>query len=282
MSSTSDPLPLLTRPARHLFLSPHYDDVPLSAGATVRLLADYGLAPETLVVFGSEPDRDRPLSAFAEEMHERWGLTANEVVASRQAEEAAAATELGAQTRILPFQDAIYRGDSYQSNEDLFGSPATEEMSLPKAIAASLDLADLPDATTRIYAPLGVGKHVDHQIVYLAGQELAGKGWEVWFYEDIPYALRPMALDARLAEIGAATRLEPVARIPAESTWDRKIDAILRYPSQLETVFLQYVGVGTTREEISEALSAYAARAGDGAMAERFWHLSDAPASAGS
>ena len=282
MSSTSELPPLLIRPARHLFLSPHYDDVPLSAGATVRLLADHGLAPETLVVFGSEPDRDRPLSAFAEAMHERWGLTANEVIASRQAEETAAAAELGAQTRVLPFQDAIYRGERYLSDEDLFGSPATEEAALAAAIAASLDLADSPDATVRVYAPLGVGKHVDHQIVHLAGQELASRGWDVWFYEDIPYALRPMALDTRLAEIGAATRLEPVAHIPARSTWDRKIDAILRYPSQLETVFLQYVGVGTTREEIDEALSAYAARAGDGTMAERFWHLSDAPASAGS
>ena len=282
MSSTSEVPSLLTRPARHLFLSPHYDDVPLSAGATVRLLADRGRVPETLVVFGSEPDRDRPLSAFAEAMHERWGLTANEVIASRQAEEAAAAAELGAQTRVLPFRDAIYRGDWYLSDEDLFGSPTTEETSLPAAIAASLDLADSPDATTRIYAPLGVGKHVDHQIVHLAGQELAGRGWDVWFYEDIPYALRHMALDTRLAEIGAATRLQPVARIPAESTWERKIDAILRYPSQLETVFLEYVGVGTTREEIDEALSAYAVRAGDGAMAERFWQLSDGPASRGS
>ena len=134
MSSASDPLPLLTRPARHLFLSPHYDDVPLSAGATVRLLADHGLAPETLVVFGSEPDRDRPLSAFAEAMHEKWGLSASEVIASRQAEEAAAAAELGAQTRVLPFRDAIYRGDAYLSDEDLFGSPATEEASLPTMI----------------------------------------------------------------------------------------------------------------------------------------------------
>jgi LmbE family N-acetylglucosaminyl deacetylase len=282
MSSTSDLPPQLTRPARHLFLSPHYDDVPLSAGATVRLLADRGLTPETLVVFGSEPDRDRPLSAFAEAMHERWGLTANEVIASRQAEETAAAAELGAQTRVLPFQDAIYRGEHYLSDEDLFGSPAPEEAALVAAIAASLDLADSPDATVRIYAPLGIGKHVDHQIVHLAGQELASRGRDVWFYEDIPYALRPMALDTRLAEIGAAIRLEPVAHIPARSTWDRKIDAILRYPSQLETVFLQYVGVGTTRKEIDEALSAYAARAGDGTMAERFWHLSDAPASAGS
>ncbi len=282
MSSSGDPLPLLTSPGRHLYLSPHYDDIPLSAGATVRLLADDGLAPETLVVFGSEPDRDRPLSAFAEAMHERWGLTANEVIASRQAEETAAAAELGAQTRVLPFQDAIYRGEYYLSDEDLFGAPATEEAALAAAIAASLDLADSPDATTRIYAPLGVGKHVDHQIVHLAGYDLAARGWDVWFYEDIPYALKPMALDARLAEIGATTRLELVAGVPARTVWDQKIDAILRYPSQLETVFRQYVGVGTTREEIGEALSAYAARAGDGTEVERFWRLSEAPPSIGS
>jgi hypothetical protein len=182
----------------------------------------------------------------------------------------------------LPFRDAIYRGDYYLSNEDLFGTPAAEEASLPAVIAASLDLADSPDATTRFYAPLGVGKHVDHQIVHLAGQELAARGWDIWFYEDIPYALKPMALDTRLAEVRATARLEPVARIPAQATWDRKIDAILRYPSQLETVFLQYVGVGTTRQEIDAALSSYAARAGDGTMAERFWQLTDASTSRGS
>src|SRR5215213_6357423 len=157
----------LTGPSRHLFLSPHYDDIPLSAGATVRLLADRDLTPETLVVFGSEPDLARPLSAFARAMHERWGLTANEVIASRRAEEVAAAAVLGAQTRVLPFRDAIYRGDYYLSDDDLFGSLAPEEASLPAAIAESLELAGSPDAATRIYAPLGVGKHVDHQIVHL-------------------------------------------------------------------------------------------------------------------
>jgi LmbE family N-acetylglucosaminyl deacetylase len=273
---------MLTRPERHLFLSPHYDDIPLSTGATVRLLADRGLAPETLIVFGSEPDRDRPLSAFAEAMHEGWGLTANEVIASRQAEEISAATVLGARTRVLPFRDAIYRGDYYLSDDDLFGSPAIEERSLPAAVAASLDLASSPDATTRIYAPLGIGEHVDHQIVYLAAKQLGGKGWDVWFYEDIPYTLKPGALDARLGEVQATTRLAPVAHVPAQSVWDQKIDAILCYPSQLETVFLQYVGVGTTRAEISEALSAYAAQVGDGAMMERFWALNQTPTPTGS
>ena len=74
----------------------------------------------------------------------------------------------------------------------------------------------------------------------------------------------------------------PVAHVPAQAVWDQKIDAILRYPSQIETVFLQYVGIGTTRAEISEALSAYATQVGDGAMVERFWGVNQAPAPVGS
>ena len=279
MSSGSAIPPQLMSPRRHLFLSPHYDDIPLSAGATVRLLADRGQAPETLIVFGSEPDRHRPLTAFAKAMHEGWGLTANEVIASRQAEDHAAAAVLGALTRVLPFRDAIYRGDYYLSDDDLFGSPAPKEASLPATVATSLDLGSRPDGATRIYAPLGIGKHVDHQLVYLAARQLAEDGWDVWFYEDIPYALRPGALEARLGDVRPTTRLMPVARVPANAVWDHKIDAILCYPSQLETIFQQYVGVGTTRAEISEALAAYATQAGDGALAERFWGLDLAAAS---
>ena len=267
----------LTRPSRHLFLSPHYDDIPLSAGATVRHFADRGLTPETLVVFGSEPDRGQQLSPFAQQMHQVWGLTADQVIASRYAEETAAASILGATTRVLPFRDAIYRGHVYLSDPDLFGVPALSEASLPTEIVESLELGESPDAGTRIYAPLAVGKHVDHQLVHRAAKDLATSGWDVWFYEDIPYALKPDALEIRLAEIRepAGIRLEPVASIPAESVWDRKIDAILRYPSQLETVFRQYVGVGTTRREISEALMNYAVGAGDGVLAERFWRISE-------
>ncbi|MBA3450893.1 MAG: hypothetical protein H0T18_06755, partial [Chloroflexia bacterium] len=44
------------------------------------------------------------------------------------------------------------------------------------------------------------------------------------------------------------------------------------YPSQLDMVFRNYVGVGTSREEISAALASYAAHGSDGILAERFWH----------
>lgn len=273
MPETTDRPADLTSPKRHLFLSPHYDDIALSAGGTVRLLADNGRTPETLIVFGSEPDPSRPLSSFARAMHDDWGFTASEVVARRQAEEVAASARLGASHRLLPFRDAIYRGNRYVSNDDLFGEPSCAEHDLPAMIVASLDLPAEPDRSTRLYAPLAIGRHVDHQLTHQAGAMLADRGWDVWFYEDVPYALKPQAAETRLAEITAARSIEPVARIPVDTAWDAKVDAILSYPSQLETIFLNYVGVGISRDEISAALQRYANSSGKGTLEERFWTM---------
>jgi LmbE family N-acetylglucosaminyl deacetylase len=281
-ASRADLPPALAAIRRHVFLSPHYDDIALSTGATVSLLADHGFTPETLVVFGSEPDRSQPLTAFAESLHRGWGLTADEVIARRRAEEETAATVLGSCSSVLPFRDAIYRGALYLSDDDLFGTPAPAERSLPAAIVASLSLSDSVDAGTRFYAPLGVGRHVDHQLVCRAGLELAAQGWDVWFYEDVPYALNPGALEARLADIAKTTRLEPAGSVPAQPGWERKIAAVLSYPSQLETVFQQYVGVGTSRDEIDSALWAYATRAGEHDAVERFWRAAEAANRSGS
>jgi LmbE family N-acetylglucosaminyl deacetylase len=282
MSPSTGVLQALVAPTRHLFLSPHYDDIPLSTGGTVRLLATSGRTPETLIVFGSEPDHARPLSPFAQAMHEDWGFTTREVIASRRAEEAAAEALLGAMECVLPFRDAIYRENHYLSDDDLFGDPAAAEQDLPATIAASLDLPARPNSDTRIYAPLAVGRHVDHQLVHRTGTLLAAAGWDVWFYEDIPYSLKPGAFEARMAEIGAAASVEPVARIPIHSAWDTKLDAILSYPSQLETVFLNYVGVGANRADINAALQAYARSAGEGELVERFWKINHASSGAGS
>lgn len=282
MNSASTLPASLKSPTRHLFLSPHYDDIPLSAGGTVRLLANHGLTPETLVVFGSEPDADEPLTPFARSLHDAWGLEANAVIASRRAEENAAANILGADTGVLPFRDAIYRGSLYLSDDHLFGAPAESESSLPAQIVSSLGLPSVPESAARIYAPLGVGRHVDHQTVFRAAIALVNAGWDVWFYEDIPYALKPKAFDSRFADIAATAPLEIAARAPIESTWDDKLDAILSYPSQLETVFRAYVGVGTTRAEIAEALGDYARSVGAGERAERFWRVSAPSTIAGS
>jgi LmbE family N-acetylglucosaminyl deacetylase len=259
----------------HRFVSPHYDDIALSCGGLAARVAAYGARSRVAVVFGQEPAAGQLLSGFAQAMHAGWGLAAAEVIASRRAEEAAAARVLGVETELLPFRDSIYRGDRYTNDDDLFGQPVADETGLPGEIVASLGLPDRPDRSVRFYVPLGVGGHVDHRHATTAGVLLARRGWDVWFYEDLPYALRPQALDQRLESLAAETPMEPGPTVPIGPHWDAKIDAVLAYPSQLETIFRHYVGVGTSREEIAASLRTYAERVGGGAAAERFWRLAE-------
>ncbi len=265
----------LVQPEHHLFLSPHYDDIALSAGGVVRTLADLGRQPETIIIFGSEPAPDQALSPFATAMHEGWGLDASQVIASRQAEERVASAHLGASQRVLPLRDAIYREDYYLSNDDLFGTPHAAEAGIPGEIIAALDLPTDPDPNVRIYAPLAIGNHVDHQHAFDAAVMLANSGWDVWFYEDAPYSLRSGSLDSRLNDVASATSMEQAALIPVAVAWDAKIDAIMSYPSQLDTVFRVYVGISPTREEIDRALRERALALGDGTLVERFWRVNE-------
>lgn len=260
--------------AVHRFVSPHYDDIALSCGGLAALLARAGAAPRVEVVFGEEPDPEVPLSSFAEAMHEGWGLSAGEVIAARRAEEAVAARTLGVTSGNLPFRDAIYRGDHYLADDQLFGSPADSEASLPGEMAVSLGLPATADSATVIYAPLAIGSHVDHQHAFRVGVALGRAGWPVRFYEDLPYALKPGAFESRMTSIaGSGVSLEPTVVVPVGEVWETKLDAILAYPSQLDTIFRQYVGVGTSREEIGGVLRAYATRVGNGVPAERYWTL---------
>jgi LmbE family N-acetylglucosaminyl deacetylase len=273
---------VLAAPAQHLFLSPHYDDIALSAGATVRRLADLGRRPETLIVFGSEPDPDEALSPFANDMHQGWGLASGEVIARRRAEEDNAARAIGATVRLLPFHDAIYRGHNYLSDNDLFSTPAAADENLPHGIVTALNLPDAPSAGVRIYAPLGIGNHVDHQLVFNAASSLAAAGWDVWLYEDIPYALRSGARERRLNGVSQGHAVQQRGIVPAGAAWDAKLDGILSYPSQLETIFHHYVGVAPTRDGIRKALESYATGEYETDIGEMFWYHIHPPISEGS
>jgi LmbE family N-acetylglucosaminyl deacetylase len=276
--------PELFGPATHRFLSAHYDDIALSCGGTVALLSQGGAQPEIRVAFGAEPDPGEPLSAFAAEQHLRWDLKADQVVRSRRAEEATAGSILGASSDVLSFRDAIYRGDRYASEEQLFGPIAADERDLPSRLADELRDESNDRGTTRFYVPLGVGNHVDHQLCFAAGLELADGGWDVWFYEDLPYGLQPGALERRLEQLAAAwrsgsstartRRLEPVARIDIASVWPIKVASILAYESQVPTIFRSITPDGSV-DDIERALREYALRAGDGILGEQLWRSRD-------
>lgn len=266
-------------PVRHVVLSPHYDDMPLSMGATAARLAAAGRLVTDLVVFGAEPV-GVDLHRFAADHHIAWGLSAAEVIAARRTEEAAATSILATGSDTLSLFDAIYRGDHYTSDARLFGPPASAEDGLPARIVAEAIAATPRDADTggdagvRYYAPLAVGGHVDHRLAFRAARLLHEAGHEVWLYEDLPYAMIGSNLSERLEAIAAeGLAIEVAARVPVAVAWDRKLDAIMAYPSQLQTVFGNYAGVDPTRPAIAGALERYHRRLGDDQPVERFWRF---------
>ena len=262
---------------RHVVLSPHYDDMALSIGGSMALAADGGGDVIDLIVFGSEPTGIK-LHRFATGLHSAWGLSTDAVIASRRAEEADAIACLGASTANLPFHDAIYRGSAYMSDEELFDTPSKDEADLPERVAAetlgSDAAAEANPGSIRFYAPLGIGRHVDHQTTLLAAHRLAGAGHDVWLYEDLPYSLIGLNLPDtinRLDEAGLA--VDPAVAITIDPVWERKMDAIMSYPSQLETVFRNYAGIEPDRRGIDVGLSRYHRGGDSGSRIERFWRF---------
>jgi len=263
----------LFRPGRHVFLSPHYDDIPLSCGGIATRISRGGVAPEIALIFGDHPDPDQLLTGFAQELHEQWGLSSEQVIDARRAEESAASALIGAVDTYLPFHDAIYRGSRYASDEELFGGTKDDETDMPFRIISELNLVQADRSSVRVYAPLAIGRHVDHQHAFQVGIRLTADGYDVWFYEDLPYALVAGEADGRMSQIESP--LASAGLVDVREVWETKIDAIMAYPSQLAVIFSEYVGTGSTRAAIDAAMRAYSQEVGEGIQAERFWRVTE-------
>ncbi|HEX8958759.1 MAG TPA: PIG-L family deacetylase, partial [Solirubrobacterales bacterium] len=189
---------------RHVYVSPHFDDVALSAGGT--LLGQVARGGAVLVVGVCTARPPAAVSEFAEFQHDRWGGAADPW-AEREEEERRAMTALGADYFWLDLPDAIYRGEQYLSDDDLFGPVKPGDAPVAAALAAAvLDLAARETSAT-FYLPLGVGGHVDHQLCFDLAAPLLAAGRAVLLYEDVPYALDPAAVERRLAEVSRTTPL---------------------------------------------------------------------------
>ncbi|MEA2575512.1 MAG: hypothetical protein QOH93_2810 [Chloroflexia bacterium] len=232
-----------------------------------------------LVVCAAPEPAGTALSDYATWQHTQWGnaggkggISINQV---RREEERAAMRLLGLEPIWLDVPDAPYRrstaGQSlYNSDEDLFGSVKREERrTLVPQIANHIRRVAREHGgergRVRVFAPLGVGHHVDHQLVFWAARQL-GPRFGVLFYEDYPYASRPGALDRRLQELNmpARPRLTPITELIG-----LKIAAITRYKSQLDMLF-------GTSERMPGAVRDYARWTASshpqaGQYAERVW-----------
>ena len=254
----------------HLFLSPHFDDAVLSCGGTIHQLVAAGETVDVRTVMAGTPVR-WPDSAFVQELHACWQGGTNPVQARIQEDEAALHRIGAGASRMVNGYDCIYRmsrtGEAlYPDKASIFG-----EIHLKDTIAALLPTIVLPDheIPRSIYAPLGAGHHVDHQIVRNWGIIL--KQYYPWvalkFYEEYPYTQEAQAVDKALSilqQLQSMLRLKLEVISLAETDIQGKLDAIACYKSQISSFW-------TDQQHMESATRQSLLAAGGGIPGERYW-----------
>lgn len=226
-----------------LAVSPHLDDAVFSAGAR---LAEHAMAGDRVTVATCFTGNVARPTGFALACQLDKGLGAEvDYMALRRAEDVEACACIGAEPLHLPLLEAPHRG--YDSAAALFGPWLASDAVLPDLVAALEQVAAAcrPD---RVYAPYGVGNHVDHHLVREAVERVFAETPGVW-WEDYPYAMRqpappPDVVRERVADEAAA----------------RKLAATLAYRSQLP---FQFGGAAAAEAALREwRVEGFARRAG--------------------
>lgn len=225
-----------TKPYHAIYLSPHLDDVALSCGGQIYQQTAAGKGVLIVTLMAGDPPA-APLSAYAQSLHDRWGLEAA-ATAERRAEDAAACQILGADYLHLELPDCIYRRHTltgeplYTSDEMIFGEIHPNDVRLAETLATRL--STLPTSES-VSVPLTVGHHVDHQLTRLAAEIWhATVNLDLIYYEDYPYARESAAVE-RVLQDGGLWRSETIPLTKAAI--HTKIRAISAFVSQLSTFF---------------------------------------------
>lgn len=244
----------------HVYISPHFDDVVLSCGGSIARHTAAGRRVLVVTLCTAIPTRAQ-FGPLAEEFHGQWSLGPDEAVTARMHEDQLAMQRVGADSLWVGITDSIYRLPfGYDTRERLFSTPRPDDPLYAELFAFFPALREhLPQAT--FYAPLGIGYHADHQIVFTVATACAGS--LLAYYDDIPYALRPGEVERRLADLG---RRYVASTVDIGATLARKIGAIDSYASQVPELF-------GGSEQMARAITAHAEslRPDGSAYGERFW-----------
>ena len=285
---------------KHVYLSPHLDDAVMSCGGIIHHQTSNGEQVQVITIFAGEYQDGAP-SPFALVQHGYWGNPPRPMPL-RRAEDTAALMLLDADTVHLEYLDAVYRAGPdgewlYAHEEALWqkvspADPLAEDgaqglvdrlvtlipppdQSLVDRLAAVIPPPDQslvdrlaamipPPDQGLVYAPLGVGQHVDHQLVHTAARKLLARGYRMAFYEDYPYAMNPGATDLAVTAAGVEEwQMDTIPLVPADLV--AKVSALNYYRSQMYVLF---GGI----EDMPNRVWAFAASRSPGTgLAERLW-----------
>jgi LmbE family N-acetylglucosaminyl deacetylase len=196
-------------------LSPHLDDAVLSCGARIAATTARGGRALLVTFFTGAPE-----AAEIPGSHAKFAD-----FAERKAEDAAAAGVLGADVRWLDLLERAYRPPQLRRPSKAFRSPSVTPRAfdnleeLERLIVQHLE--EFPGA--EVLAPLAVGNHVDHVVVFVAAvRVLVSRPTEgqLSFYEDA------YAIGDRMRRQHFVTRRRPWRRGEAPEGFSLRIRAL--------------------------------------------------------
>ena len=253
----------------HVIISPHFDDGIFSCGGIARQLRAAGDSVTIMTIMGGLFDGELPDTPILADLHRRWEA-GESPLRQRQLEDERASQTIGVDFMHVPLQDCVYRvsGDLplYPSEESLFGDVHPADYA-PRLLQG-IQIPELETAAT-VYLPLGVGHHVDHQIVREWGmtqaRDIPDKS-ALRFYAEFPYSNADHSTEIAIAEFG--TPLERADMPLSEEDMRAKIDAIACFQSQISTF---WDGLASMEADVRRAFSD-----ASGQYVERFWRIASA------
>jgi LmbE family N-acetylglucosaminyl deacetylase len=267
-------------PARRIVLSPHCADAVLGCGGWMAR-PWRSEAVSVINLFAGRPGYDRlGRTPILEQLAAATGDLADPI-GERRAEDAEALALFGVEAEYWNHLEAVHRMHGgrhlYPTWQAITGTFARADRGLVVAVRDGVIRMFPEPSRVTLFAPLALGDHVDHRIARDAARLLATSGYEVWFYEDLPYA-RTSQVPHAIAESPAWTaRLEPLD----EGALAAKVRGICAYRTQLAILTSALTGRPVARSDpeiesvVLAAITRHAERVGGSAgPAERLWHWS--------
>lgn len=248
----------------YVYLSPHLDDVPFSCGGTICTHKAQGLRVLVVTLFAGDPQP--PFPPLARDCHQLWqvpeGVPPYQV---RKEEDEKAMAALDVDYLWLSWLEVIYRDPTLSELGDI-NSYDVDFQRDPLFPILCRWLADLHAAYpgAKIAAPLGVGGHQDHCMIFQAALRVLDHA-TLLFFEDFPYAAY---LPDEVTERAKSYHLAPL-EIDVTQCLEQRIHAAGFYQSQHAMLFFPPSSFGEMIREYTRAGTETQPR-----FIERYWRRS--------
>lgn len=160
-----------------LIISPHLDDAVLSCGATIASLSAQAYHIVVATVFTHSGDNTDKATLYH----------------TRRKQDEQALGQLGATGVHMGYTDAPFRNNAWNSFSTLLFHHHTphHQTQLVQDIATAIQTLIHQLQPQAVWYPLGIGGHIDHQLVWQSSLLLSHLPLQQVYYEERPYAMVP-------------------------------------------------------------------------------------------